>query len=699
MAFNAPIDGYESSSESETSRTRPRHFVAPSGSPGPMLLPSGCSSFSSTASSTPLPSRSSSPLPLFYISHPNTSSCTSDTDCDPNPLSRDDRRLGWRDARRGWWSVSRRRRKRSCKFTRFIKKWTRRVIRHPFFPSQPMTIVLTLILFCIFSIFLTLLLMYVLNPDKEPLPWRAYCTAPSLSLPYDSLPSSSSPVLTFGNLSLATTAHLFPPSNLDSLSPVGLFIGVFSIDSEFERRMLVRTTWANHPRSRDGAGDGDNGFGTSRTIVRFILGQPRKDWERRIKLEMEMYNDIVILPIVENMNGGKTHTFFSWASINAWVPPIYTNHTRKRAIFSYSNYTASPPSLAPHDSVYAWQDHMDRKFTSWVRPDYVIKVDDDSFVMLAELESRLRVELYAPRSRPRSLTPHSAKRTDLIRTNQSHGSLSERSQPLLRDSVSDPLDPLIYWGYLVTNRLHKFMAGELYALSWNLVEWVAKDPVVKGFTKGAEDKQTAKWMKLHPRASEVRWASERCWIYDHPRAGTVYAHGFLYPSEATRIKRSLMASLDKARPQDTDQEDTLQNVISPTPSSWAYSSVSTFGVRYSPPLPDLSTPHSVEALVEGSDMSMIREGSPMTPDYAWVHREGRQRKYEGNRVGGTVVVHFIKKHMWFLETAFAFLEGEEYSEAEEFQSDELAKAARSAIPQPSLTRWNTRPRPRPRHRY
>ena len=64
-------------------------------------------------------------------------------------------------------------------------------------------------------------------------------------------------------------------------------MGVFSMDSAFERRMLVRTTWASHPRSRDGAGDGDDGAGTSRTVVRFILGQPRKEWERRVKLEME----------------------------------------------------------------------------------------------------------------------------------------------------------------------------------------------------------------------------------------------------------------------------------------------------------------------------------------------------------------------------------------------------------------------------
>lgn len=59
------------------------------------------------------------------------------------------------------------------------------------------------------------------------------------------------------------------------------------MDSAIERRMLIRNSWANHPRSRNGAGVGDNGDGTSRTLVRFILGQPSKIWKRRIKLEME----------------------------------------------------------------------------------------------------------------------------------------------------------------------------------------------------------------------------------------------------------------------------------------------------------------------------------------------------------------------------------------------------------------------------
>jgi hypothetical protein len=82
------------------------------------------------------------------------------------------------------------------------------------------------------------------------------------------------------------------------------------------------------------------------------------------------------------------------------------------------------------------------------------------------------------------------------------------------------------------------MAGELYALSSALVEYVATASELKSMTRGAEDKQVgfgsrpqtptltfqqvAAWMKAHPQAASVRWRSERCWVYDHPKAGTVY---------------------------------------------------------------------------------------------------------------------------------------------------------------------------------
>ena len=218
------------------------------------------------------------------------------------------------------------------------------------------------------------------------------------------------------------------------------------------------------------------------------------------------------------MNNGKSYTFFSWAAINAWVPPIYKPSGVPPPNFSYSNSTSPPPSLATHDPFLAWEDINSGTSKPWVRPDYVVKVDDDSFTILAELEARLRFELHATQPKPNAIDFHQTKP---VMHNDTTSTMSSMLFPPshLQESVNN--DPLIYWGYLVTNRLHQFMAGELYALSWSLVDWISKNETVKTLTRGAEDKQTAKWMRLHPRASEVRWISEHCWIYDHPRSGTV----------------------------------------------------------------------------------------------------------------------------------------------------------------------------------
>jgi hypothetical protein len=51
--------------------------------------------------------------------------------------------------------------------------------------------------------------------------------------------------------------------------------------------MLIRSTWAAHHRSRNGAGDGDAGNGTSRTVVRFVMGKPTKEYEAMVAMEME----------------------------------------------------------------------------------------------------------------------------------------------------------------------------------------------------------------------------------------------------------------------------------------------------------------------------------------------------------------------------------------------------------------------------
>lgn len=80
------------------------------------------------------------------------------------------------------------------------------------------------------------------------------------------------------------------------------------------------------------------------------------------------------------------------------------------------------------------------------------------------------------------------------------------------------------------------------------------------------------------------------------------------------MKRNMLTYLEKSAKEASSEGSvpTLANagnVGGLTPSAWAHSSVSTFGVRYTPPLPDLSPAHGAEALVEGSDMSTLREGT------------------------------------------------------------------------------------------
>jgi predicted 3-demethylubiquinone-9 3-methyltransferase (glyoxalase superfamily) len=65
------------------------------------------------------------------------------------------------------------------------------------------------------------------------------------------------------------------------------------------------------------------------------------------------------------------------------------------------------------------------------------------------------------------------------------------------------------------------MAGEAYAMTYDLVQHIATSPEIKAQTKGKEDQLVSRWMKMHPQAEEITWVTDRCWVYDHPKAGTV----------------------------------------------------------------------------------------------------------------------------------------------------------------------------------
>lgn len=114
----------------------------------------------------------------------------------------------------------------------------------------------------------------------------------------------------------------------------------------------------------------------------------------------------------------------------------------------------------------------------------------------------------------------------------------------------------------------------------------------------------------------------RLLIYDDHR----YARGFLFPSEAKRVQSGVMADLEKwkkalevATAKGTEPEGYV-DVFGPqgvTHPPWVLSTVTTFHVRYTPPAPSLSLNHSIEALIEGSDMSRLTKRTG--PSYVLCH--------------------------------------------------------------------------------
>lgn len=175
------------------------------------------------------------------------------------------------------------------------------------------------------------------------------------------------------------------------VAPVGVFVGVFTTDEKVERRNMIRQSYGSHPRSRR--------LGTEGVKVMFIMGRPRHSYLKAVQLEsegesnrgtrltgsmltlLEAFGDILFLDMPENMNSGKTHAFFTWAADYASVPDV--------------EYVLDESEMQEQGE--ALDDVRVKSVVKGERkPDYVVKADDDSFIMLGELERRLRV---APRTK------------------------------------------------------------------------------------------------------------------------------------------------------------------------------------------------------------------------------------------------------------------------------------------------------------
>jgi hypothetical protein len=145
------------------------------------------------------------------------------------------------------------------------------------------------------------------------------------------------------------------------------------------------------------------------------------------------------------------------------------------------------------------------------------------------------------------------------------------------------------------------MGGECYALSADLVNYVATTPALEAYTTGAEDKRVAKWMRMHPNASSINWITERCNVYDHPKAATTYSHGFLFPDEVERVRAEGRTGISPA--ERTRRGGELAD---------AWSTVSRWKQAYVKPKAEMTMEEEVEALVEGGGRWSALDG--------WTHK-------------------------------------------------------------------------------
>lgn len=148
------------------------------------------------------------------------------------------------------------------------------------------------------------------------------------------------------------------------MQPVGVFVGIMSTAKEAGRREMIRRTYDRQIREA----------GLRQIRYMFVLGQPKASEVGQVVAETEgelllgymliAFGDMVILPIKENMNNGKTFAFFDWVATNASVPSC--------------SYRKGDKGWLPN-------------CFSDIKPDYVIKTDMDAFLILPELERRMRI--------------------------------------------------------------------------------------------------------------------------------------------------------------------------------------------------------------------------------------------------------------------------------------------------------------------
>ncbi|CAN6448197.1 unnamed protein product [Victoria cruziana] len=251
--------------------------------------------------------------------------------------------------------------------------------------------------------------------------------------------------LQFSGRISASSPPTAPPANRSAAPPAfRLLIGILTLPQKYERRNLLRLVYGLQTPK------------IARIDVRFVFCNLTNEEHRAfVALEIKRYDDIIILNCTENMNSGKTYSYFSS------MPDLF----------------GSPPGTRPPPY------------------DYVMKVDDDTFVRLEGLEESLK---------------------DAAREDVYYGFLA----PCKNMDAGKP-------GY---------MSGMGYLLSWDLAEWIGNSSYAKNNQVGHEDVLVGKWLK-DGNLGKNRYNNKPS-MYDFP--GTKGCpHEFIPDTVAVhRVKRS-----------------------------------------------------------------------------------------------------------------------------------------------------------------
>ncbi|KAJ1688429.1 hypothetical protein LUZ63_019819 [Rhynchospora breviuscula] len=211
-----------------------------------------------------------------------------------------------------------------------------------------------------------------------------------------------------------------------------LFIGVVTMPELYTRRHLLRTLFSLQTYDKS----------IAEIDIRFIFCNLTSEDQRVfVAMEIVLHDDIIILDCKENMNEGKTYKF----------------------LYELAKWYSDEPY------------------------NFVMKTDDDSYIILEELIQSLR---------------------DKPRFDMYYG-------------IKIPCDKEDYFPY------QPFMEGMGYVLSWDLVEWIATSDLPRNDHNGPEDMWTGMWFNLAGKAKNRFDMSPRIYDYKGAAETNCFRHDFI----------------------------------------------------------------------------------------------------------------------------------------------------------------------------